>query len=96
MVITDDNIDKAKLKGELIDMLTKKGHKVVAKEYLEKLYAEQQSQKSEAFNQKTVVRGNNFSATGYYINISITDDYLQVQVINVSTGEYDGNAIVTF
>lgn len=41
------------------------------------------------------MKGNNFSATGYY-NISITDDYLQVQIINVSTGEYDGNVIVNF
>lgn len=96
VVITSDEVDKAKIKGEMIDLLTKKGHKVVAKEYLEKLYAEQQTQKSEAFNQKTVVKGNNFSATGYYINVSITDDYLQVQIINVSTGEYDGNAIVNF
>lgn len=96
VVITDDEIDKAKIKGNVIDILTRKGHKVVAKEYLEKLYNEQQTQKSGAFNQNTVVKGNNFSATGYYINISITDDYLQMQVINVSTGEYDGNAIVNF
>lgn len=96
VVITDDNVDKAKIKGEVIELLTKKGHKVVAKEYLEKLYAEQQTQKNEAFNQKTVAKGNNFSGTGYYINISITDDYLQVQIINVSTGEYDGNATVNF
>lgn len=96
VVITSEEVDKAKIKGEMIDLLTKKGHKVVAKEYLEKLYAEQQTQKSEAFNQKTAVKGNNFSATGYFINVSITDDYLQVQIINVSTGEYDGNAIVNF
>lgn len=80
----------------IVDYLTGKGYKVVAKEYLEKLYAEQQTSKSVAFNQKTAVKGNNFSATGYYINVSITDDYLQVQIINVSTGEYDGNAIVNF
>lgn len=96
IVITSEDVDKAKIKGEAIDLLSKKGHKVVAKEYLEKLYAEQKTSRSEAFNQKTVVKGNNFSATGYYINISITDDYLQVQIINVSTGEYDGNAIVNF
>lgn len=96
VVIIDDNIDKAKVKGNVIDILTRKGHKVVAKEYLEKLYNEQQGQKSEAFNKNTVVKSNNFSATGYYINISITDDYVQIQVINVSTGEYDGNAIMDF
>ena len=96
VVITSDEVDKAKIKGELIDLLTKKGHKVVAKEHLEKLYAEQQTSKSEAFNQKTTVKGNNFSAIGYYVNVSITDDYLQIQIINVSTGEYDGNAIINF
>ena len=96
VVITSEEVDKAKIKGEVIDLLSKKGHKVVAKEYLEKLYEEQKTSKSEAFNQKTTVKSNNFSATGYYINVSITDDYLQVQIINVSTGEYDGNAIVNF
>ena len=96
VVITSEEVDKAKIKGEVIDLLKKKGHKVVAKEFLEKLYEEQQTQKSETVNQKTVVKTNNFSAIGYYINISITDDYLQVQIINVSTGEYDGNAIVNF
>ena len=96
VVITSEEVDKAKIKGEVINLLNKKGHKVVAKEYLERLYAEQQTSKSVAFNQKTAVKGNNFSATSYYINVSITDDYLQVQIINVSTGEYDGNAIVNF
>lgn len=96
VVIIDDEIDKAKIKGEVIDLLSKKGHKVVAKEYLEKLYKEQQGQQSGIYNPETTVKNNNFSATGYYINISITDDYLQVQIINVSTGEYDGNAIVNF
>lgn len=96
VVVTDDNVDKAKIKGEMIDLLSKKGHKVVAKEYLDKLYAEQQAAKSGAFNKKTAVEENNFSAVGYYINVSITEDYLQVQIINVSTGEYDGNAIVNF
>lgn len=96
VVITSEEVDKTKIKGELIELLSQKGYKVVAKEYLERLYEEQKTSKSEAFNQKTTIKGNNFSAIGYYINVSITDDYLQVQIINVSTGEYDGNAIVNF
>lgn len=96
IVVTNDDVDKKQIKGEVIDLLTRKGHKVVAKEYLEKLYAEIQNQNSGAYNKKTVVKGNNFSGTGYYVSISISDEYIQVQVINVSTGEYDGNAIVNF
>lgn len=96
IVVTNDDIDKKQIKGEVIDLLTRKGHKVVAKEYLEKLYAEIQSQNSGAYNKKTVVKGNNFSGTGYYISISITDEYIQVQIINVSTGEYDGNVTESF
>ncbi|MBR1550243.1 MAG: hypothetical protein IJ634_06360 [Bacteroidales bacterium] len=45
---------------------------------------------------ETTVKSNNFSATDYYITIRITEEYVQVQVIDVSTGEYDGNAIVNF
>lgn len=92
--ITNDAIDKKQIRGEIIDILARKGHKVVAKEYLEKLYTEIKNQNSGVYNKNTIVKSNNFSGTGYYINVSITDDYVQVQVINVSTGEYDGNAIV--
>ena len=69
---------------------------VVAKEYLDKLYEEQQAQQSGIYNDNTTVKDNNFSAVGYYINVKITETSLRVQVINVSTGEYEGNATVNF
>ncbi len=94
--VTDGNTDKEKVKGQAVDYLIGKGYKVVAKEYLEKLYNEQKGQQSGIYNEKTTVKGNNFSAVGYYITIRITEEYVQVQVVNVSTGEYDGNAIVNF
>lgn len=83
-------------KDQLIDILLDKGYKVVAKEYLEKLYEEQQAQQSGIYNDKTTVQENNFSAVGYYINVKVTETSLRVQVVNVSTGEYEGNATVNF
>ena len=103
------SIDKVTVTGEIanevnkeivtdntIDILLDKGYKVVAKEYLERLYQEQQTQQSGIYNENTVVQENNLSAVGYFLNIKITDESLRVQVINVSTGEYEGNATITF
>lgn len=89
-------INKETMKDNTIDILLDKGYKVVAKEYLERLYQEQQTQQSGIYNENTVVQENNLSAVGYFLNIKITDESLRVQVINVSTGEYEGNATITF
>lgn len=91
LTITDGQTDKEKTKSQIVDLLLGKGYKVVAKEYLEKLYKEQQGQQSGIYNPDTTVEGNNFSAVGYYISVRITEEYVQVQVVNVSTGEYEGN-----
>lgn len=89
-------MDRETLKDQLLDVLLDKGYKVVAKEYLEKLYEEQQNQQSGIYNERTTVQENNFSAVGYYINVKVTETSLRVQVVNVSTGEYEGNATVNF
>ena len=65
-----------------------------AKEYFEKLYKEQKGQQSGIFNTETIVKDNNFSAVGYFISVRITEEYVQVQVVNVSTGEYEGNITI--
>ena len=89
-------VDKEIVTDNTIDILLDKGYKVVAKEYFERLYQEQQTQQSGIYNENTVVQENNLSAVGYFLNIKITDESLRVQVINVSTGEYEGNATITF
>ena len=63
----------------------------VAKESLEKLYKEQQGQQSGIYNEETTVEANKFTAVGYYLSVRITEEYVQVQVVNVSTGEFEGN-----
>lgn len=85
--------DKKVFKDMLVDLLIEKGYKVVAKEYLEKLYEEQQAQQSGIYNDKTTVKTNNFSAAGYYINLKINANNWteRVQIINVSTGEIEGS-----
>lgn len=87
-------INKEDYKDQVIDVLLDKGYKVVAKEYLEKLYEEQKSQQTGIYNEKTTVQENNFSAVGYYINIKVTETSLRIQVINVSSGEYEGNVTI--
>lgn len=93
--LTND-IDKESVKDNVIDVLLDKGYKVVAKEYLERLYQEHQVQQSGIYNENTVVQENNLSAVGYFLNIKITDESLRVQIVNVSTGEYEGNVTITF
>ena len=91
-----NEVNKETVTDNTIDILLDKGYKVVAKEYLERLYQEQQAQQSGIYNENTIVQENNLSAVGYFLNIKITDESLRVQVINVSTGEYEGNATITF
>jgi len=90
------SINREDFKDQVVDALLDKGYKVVAKEYLDKLYEEQQGQQSGIYNERTTVQENNFSAVGYYINVKVTETSLRVQVVNVSTGEYEGNATVNF
>lgn len=90
------SINREDLKGQIIDALLDKGYKVVAKDYLEKMYEEQEAQQSGIYNESTTVKTDNFSAVGYYINVKVTETSLRVQVVNVSTGEYEGNATVNF
>lgn len=90
------SINREDLKDQVIDALLDKGYKVVAKDYLEKMYEEQEAQQSGIYNENTTVKENNFSAVGYYINVKVTETSLRVQVVNVSTGEYEGNATVNF
>ena len=91
-----NGMDREELKDRMIDILLEKGYKVVAKEYLDKLYEEQQAQQSGIYNDRTIVQENNFSAVGYYVNVKVTETSLRVQVVNVSTGEYEGNATINF
>lgn len=83
--------DKEDFKDQIVELLLDEGYKVVAKDYLEKLYEEQQAQQSGIYNERTTVQENNFSAVGYYINVKKTETAIKVQVINVSTGEYESN-----
>lgn len=94
MIKVPNGIDKEEYKDQVVEILLEKEFKVVAKEYLEKLYEEQQSQQSGIYNEKTTVKDNNFSAVGYYLNVRLTETALRVQVINVSTGEYEGNVTI--
>jgi hypothetical protein len=89
-------MDRSTVKDMIVDVLLDKDYKVVAKEYLEKLLKEQQEQQSGIYNDNTTVRDNNFSAVGYYINVKVTETSLRLQVINVSTGEYEGNVTINF
>ena len=92
--ITDGQTDKEKTNGQIVDFLLGKGYKVLAKDKLQQLYKEQQSQQSGIYDSSTTAAIGNFKAVGYYISVLITEEYVQVQVVNVSTGEYEGNVTV--
>ncbi len=94
ITILDGQSDRELVRSNIIDYLLGRGYKVVAKEQLEKLYKEQQEQQSGIYNPNTTVKGNNFSAVGYFLSVRIDYSYIQVQVVNVSTGEFEGNVTV--
>lgn len=79
-------------KDIIIEILLDKGYKVVAKEYLERLLKEQKEQTNGIYNDETTVGTGNFTAVGYYVNVRITDESVRVHIVNVETGEYEGNA----
>ena len=88
------NGDKEDFKDKIVEILLDEGYKVVAKEYLDRLYEEQQNQQSGMYNDRTTVQENNFSGVGYYVNVKQTETAIKVQIINVSTGEYEANVNV--
>ncbi len=89
-------IDKDDYKDQMIELLLGNGYKVVAKEFMQRLYEEQKQQQTGVYNEETTVQKNNFSAVGYYVNIRMTSEGLRMKIVNVSTGEYEGNAIINF
>lgn len=92
-----DNMDSETLKDQILDVLLDKGYRVVAKEYLQKLDKEIKDAKGSGyFNPDTMVDEGNFSAVGYFINVKVTESSMRVQVVDVSKGEYVGNATVNF
>lgn len=96
-ILVTNDMNEETVKDQLLDLLLDKGYRVVAKEYLQKLYNEQQDQlNSGLYNPDTTVEGSKFSAVGYFINVKVTETSIRVQVVNVSTGEYEGNATVNF
>lgn len=91
-----DGINEDDYRDNLIEILLDKGYKVIAKEFMQRLYEEQIQQQTGVYNEETMVQENNFSAVGYYINIRMTEETLRMQVVNVSTGEYEGNATINY
>ena len=89
-------LDRTTVNDLLIDVLLDKGYKVVAKEYLEKLKKEQEQQKMGGYKEGTTAKTDNFSGVGYFLNIRVNEKSIRVQVVNVSTGEYEGNATIDF
>lgn len=92
----DNERSKEEVKDKLTEILLDKGYRVVAKEYFERLLKEQGGYSSGIYNDATTVQNNNFSAVGYLVNVKITESFVRLQVVNVSTGEYEGNVIVNF
>ena len=95
-IAVSGGLDRETVNDQLIDILLDKNYRVVAKEYLEKLREEQEQQQSGDFNERTTAKTDNFSGVGYFLNVKVNEKSIRIQVINVSTGEYEGNATVEF
>ena len=91
VTIIDRSIDKEKIKGQVVDMLLERNYKVVAKDMLERLSKEQQTQQNGSSDEENANEQNKFTSVGYYVIVRVTEEYVQVQVVNVSTGEFEGN-----
>lgn len=91
VTVTDRSIDKEKIKGQVVDMLLERNYKVVAKDMLERLSKEQQTQQNGSSDEENANEQSKFTAVGYYVIVRVTEEYVQVQVVNVSTGEFEGN-----
>jgi len=94
--VSGGGMDRETVKDQLVDILLDRGYRVVAKEYLERVRDEQEEQQSGGYNEKKTVKTDNLSGVGYFLNVRVTEKSIRVQVINVSTGEYEGNATVDF
>jgi len=94
--VSGGGLNRDVIKDQLIDILLDNNYKVVAKEYLEKLLAEQEQQQSGVYKEGTTARQANLSGVGYFVNVRVNEKSIRVQVVNVSTGEYEGNATVDF
>jgi hypothetical protein len=86
--VTGSKLNRETVKDQLIDVLLEKDYKVVAKEYLEKL-KEEQVQQAKDHNERTTAQTENFSGAGYFLNVRVNEKSIRVQVVNVSTGEYE-------
>ena len=85
--------NKRIINDQLIEILLNNGYKVVAKDFLEKLKEEHKQQQGGGFNDKT--KANRLlSGIGYFLNVRVTVESIRIQVINVSTGEFEGNVTV--
>ena len=94
--VSGSNLNRETVNDQLLTILMDNGYRIVAKEFLEKLKAEQEEQQRGGYNERTTAKTDNLSGVGYFLNVRVTEKSIRVQVINVSTGEYEGNATVDF
>lgn len=87
-ISTSSDLNRDQVKDILLDVLIDGNYKVVAKEYLERLKEELEEQQSGDYNDRTLVKSENFTAVGYFIDVKIKNGMARVYIINVSTGEY--------
>jgi hypothetical protein len=90
------SLNSSAVRDFFVDMLLEKGFRVVARAQLERLLEEQDLQHGGGFNERTIARADNLTAVGFFLDVRVTDNSVRVRAINVSTGEYVGNATVEF
>lgn len=95
-IITPTNIPKSQVKDQILEALLDNNFKVVAKEYFETIKDELEEQRSGQYSERTKVKENNLSASGYLLDCKIDSDVIKIYIISVSTGEYKSTSKVNY
>ena len=95
-VSVSGELSRETVNDQLLSILNERNYRVIAKEYFERLKEELKEQKKGGYNVEKTADADNFSGVGYFLNVRVDEKSIRIQVINISTGEYEGNAAVEF
>lgn len=90
------DISKSDVKAQILESLIDNNYKVVAKEYFETIKDELEDQRGGQYSERTKVKDNNLSASGYLLDCKIDASVIRIYIINVSTGEYTSTSKVSY
>ncbi|MDE6415676.1 MAG: hypothetical protein K2K68_01450 [Duncaniella sp.] len=95
-ISTPQGISKSEVKDQILESLIDNNFKVVAKEYFDTIKDELEDQRGGQYSERTKVKDNNLSASGYLLDCKIDSSIIRIYIVNVSTGEYTSTSKVSY